>query len=141
MGVQVTFNYTEWVTGYPAFAAVPEPLVVGTVLPLAEVYLRNDGGGPVTTAAIQTALLNLIVAHVCQLLFGPTGGSPSGLVGRISSASEGSVSVSMDFPTTPSNAWFMQTSYGAAFWQATAQYRTMRYLPGPQRLNNPWPNQ
>lgn len=141
MGVQVAFNYAAWAAGYPQFSNVTQTQIIGVVLPLAEIYCRNDGGGPVSTAAIQTTLLNLMVAHVCQLMFGSTTQPLSPLVGRINSATEGSVSVGTDFPSTPNNAWFLQTPYGAAFWQATSVYRTMRYVPGPRRFFSPWINQ
>lgn len=141
MGIQITFNYTNWALLFPQFSNLNETQVTTLVLPLAEQYCRNDGGGPVTTASTQTNLLNLMVAHVAQLLFGSTTQPLSPLVGRINNASEGSVSVGTDFPTTPNNAWFLQTQFGAAFWQASAPYRTMRYIPGPRRCFNPWPNQ
>lgn len=142
MGVQITFNYANWALIFPQFSSVSQPQVVGLVLPLAEQYCRNDGGGPVTTIAAQTNLLNLMVAHVCQLLFGTNEQpGPAQLVGRISSATEGSVSVAVDFPTTAGAAWYNQTQWGAAFWAATAPYRTMRYVPGPRRSFAPWPNQ
>lgn len=144
MGVIVPFVYADWIAAYPQFApALTEAVVVGVILPIAELYCRNDGGGPVSTAQTQTTLLWLMVAHVAQLLYGPNGATPggSGIVGRIDSATEGSVSVHAEMPTTPTNAWFMQTPFGAAFWQATAAYRTMRYMPGPRRVFQPWPDQ
>lgn len=140
MGIQVEFNYATWVAIYPMFSTLTETQVVDGVLPIAEIYWRNDGTGPACTVAQQTNILGLIVAHVAQLMYGVNGQSPSGLVGRITSATEGSVSVSTDFPMTPTNAFFMQTSFGAMFWTATSVYRTMRYVPGPQRVFNPWPN-
>lgn len=147
MGVQVTFDYPQWAATFPQFSPnLNQTQVTDLILPIAEVYCRNDGGGPVSKAETQSVLLNLMVAHVATLMFGPngagiTGGGGSGIVGRISSATEGSVSVSAEFPTTPNNAWFLQTTFGAAFWAATAAYRTMRYIPGPRRRINPWPNQ
>lgn len=141
MGVQVTFDYNAWLLSYPQFSTLTSEQVVGSILPIAEIYCRNDGGGPVTLATTQTVLLNMMVAHIAQLMYGADGGGASGLVGRISNASEGSVSVGTDFPTTPNNAWFFQTPFGAMFWQATAAYRTMRYIPGYTRNFNPWPYQ
>ena len=141
MGVKVDFSFANFVAIYPQFATLSQPQVLQGALPVAELYCRNDGSGPVTNAETQTTLLNLMVAHICQLMFGVNGQPAAGIVGRISDATEGSVSVSADFPVTPSNAWFMQTPFGAAFWQATAAYRTMRYVTGPRRHFSPWPNQ
>lgn len=141
MGVKIDFSVTNFKAAYPQFATLSDTQIVQGALPVAELYCRNDGGGPVSTAETQTTLLNLMVAHICQLMYGANGQQPAGIVGRISDASEGSVSVSAEFPMTPTNAWFMQTPFGAAFWQATAAYRTMRYVPGPRRNFNPWLNQ
>lgn len=138
MGIQVTFDYATWILIYPQFASLSQTQVINGALPIAQLYCRNDGQGPVSTPETQTTLLGLMVAHICQLMYGVNGQAASGLVGRISDATEGSVSVSADFPTTPNNAWFMQTPFGAAFWAATAAYRTMRYIPGPRRNMNPW---
>jgi hypothetical protein len=141
VGVQVTFSYTTWAALFPQFSNLTSNQVTGLVLPLAEQYCRNDGGGPVTTAASQSNLLNLMVAHVAQLLFGSTTQPLSPIVGRISSATEGSVSVQADMPSNPEAAWFYQTQYGAMFWAAMAPYRTMRYFPSARRRMSPWPNQ
>lgn len=155
MGVVITFDYGKWVQLFPNFSYVSQPqaqLYFG----LAEQFCRNDGGGPVggwpglcgffnnTTndAAIQTQtnFLNLLTAHLAQL-FAPasTGQAPSGIVGRISSASEGSVSVAAEFPMTANSAWFNTTVYGSAFWQASAPFRTARYIAATPKPNNPWP--
>jgi hypothetical protein len=139
MGVAVVFDYSAWVAAFPQFATNPgQTNVVNVVLPIAEIYCRNDGGGPVSTAATQTTLLNLMVAHVCQLLYGPNGNNPGGIVGRVTNAAEGSVNVATEFPASQAAAWYLQTQFGATFWGATAPYRTMRYRPGPRRINNPW---
>ena len=36
------------------------------------------------------------------------------------------------YPEVAGAEWFVQTKYGAAYWAATARYRTARYYPGPQ---------
>jgi hypothetical protein len=35
---------------------------------------------------------------------------------------------------SPSQAWFMQTKYGAEYWAATAQFRTAFNVPAPQQF-------
>lgn len=142
MGVIVPFVYADWVAQYPQFSLIPQFVVENTFYDVAVAFFRNDGVGPVSTALTQTTGLYLMIAHMAQITYGPNTATPSGgLVGRISQATQGSVSVTSDFPTTPTNAWFMQSQYGATFWQLTAAYRTMRYMPGPTRIFNPWPNQ
>jgi len=142
MGVQVTFNYAAWAALFPQFSNLTSDQVAGPILTLAEQYNRNDGGGPVCDAGIQTQLLNMMVAHVAQLLFGSTTQPLSPLVGRISNASEGSVSVGTDFPTTPNDKWFSQTQYGAMWWQLALPFRLGRYAPKItpqyQPINGSW---
>lgn len=129
MGVVVAFNYASWSSMFPQFKSVTEAQIVGFVWPVAQQYCRNDGGGPVNKVETQTQMLNLMVAHIAQLLFGSTTQPASPLVGRVNSAAEGSVNVGTDFPTDPSNAWFVQTQYGAMYWQMALPFRLARYIP------------
>lgn len=135
----VVFNYAVWVARYPEFAAVSQPLAQA-YFDEATLYFANQGW----TAALPQAptLLNMLTAHIAWL-YAPrdasgnpssTGQAASPLVGRISSASEGSVSVSTELTSSgsPSEAFFTQTKYGFSFWQATAQFRTAHYIPAPQ---------
>lgn len=144
MGVVVDFTYTDWLGVYPQFTStVTQSAFDLTIFPLTTNFCANDGSGQASTAAIQTNLLGLMASHIAQLLFGTPAQPVSPLVGRINSASEGSVSVGVDMPTTgnPTQAWLYQTQYGATYWALTAPYRTMHYRPGPRRVFNPWPNQ
>lgn len=142
MGVTVTFSYPTWLALFPQFAYISSTQAQ-MYFDLATQWVRNDGGGPVSTAATQTTLLNLMTAHIAQL-FAPTQGgqNPSMIVGRISDATQGSVSVSAAYPgENPSASWFNQTPYGAAAWSAMAPYRTARYVPGPGAFaGNPFGN-
>ena len=141
MGVQVNFSGSAFLALFPQFSGLTSDQLTTLVLPIAELYCRNDGGGPVSTAATQSSLLNLMVAHVATLMFPPLA-SPAGAVpavGRLSSASQGSVSVALEFPQNPNDAWFNTTQYGSAFRAATSAYRTMRYIRAPRRPLNPWP--
>ena len=140
MGVAVTFDANAFLALFPQFAGLTSNQITTLVLPIAELYCRNDGGGPVSSAATQTSLLNLAVAHIATLMF-PPASSPAGQnppVGRVASASQGSVSVSLDFPQNPNDAWFNQTPFGAAFRAATSVYRTMRYIRAPVHPVAPW---
>ena len=135
----VTFNYANWIATYPEFSAIPEGTVVGAYLPLATVYCPIDGTSPIVSCTLLQAALNAMVAHVTYLLGGANGQPPSPLVGRISAAAEGTVNVAVEMPMTPSNAWFMQSKYGAFYWAMMAPYRTMRYLPSLRRRSfSPW---
>lgn len=57
-------------------------------------------------------ILYLLVCHFCELSI--RGG---GLVGSLSSASEGSVSTGFTVPTNPNAVWYNQTQCGATAWQ------------------------
>lgn len=140
MGVVVSFNYSTWVALFPQFAYLSQAQAT-QYFNLATQYVRNDGGGPVCTAAQQSALLNLVTAHLAQI-FAPTaaGGAPPNIVGRISSASEGSVSVSTENQYPPGTAqWWQQTPAGSAAWEMMKPYRTMRMIVGPVYNPDPFP--
>lgn len=139
----VVFNYAVWVARYPEFAAISQPLAQA-YFDEAGLYFANCGW----TAALSIAptLLNMLTAHLAWL-YAPrdvndnpssTGQSASPLTGRISSASEGSVSVSTELTSSgsPSEAFFTQTKYGFSFWQATAQFRTALYSARPLVIQN-----
>jgi hypothetical protein len=139
MSVQVTFDYDAFIARYPEFATTVTKPLAEALFAEATVYHANDGSGPVATEDQQRVLLNMLVAHLAvQGGYGAGGASP--FIGPITNASEGSVSVSSQ-PLTAAGteAWFLTTKYGSNYWFATAQYRTMRYRPGPQRQFSPWP--
>lgn len=140
MGVVVQFNYAAWSARYPEFSSVSQPTADGYFAE-ASVYHRNDGGGPVNDANVQLTLLNMLTAHIAARYATISGQPATSLVGRINNASEGSVSVQAEYATTVPGtmAWFLQTKYGADYWNATTAYRTARYSPGPRRNFNPWP--
>ncbi len=127
---------------FPQFSNLTEQQVTGPVLTLAQQYCRVDGGSPVCDVGLLTEMLNLMVAHVAQILYGSATQPVTPTVGRLASATEGSVSVSFDFPTTPSNAWFVQTPYGAAYWQLILPYRLSAITPRLPRkfktTGGPW---
>lgn len=132
------FDYELWRLSYPELASVSAPLA-GALFRRAGLFLNNTDGSIVTDVEIRLDLLNLIVAHLAALGGAGQAGGASGLVGRVTSATEGSVSVDVDAgPVSGSNAWWLQTTYGFQYWTATAQYRTMRYVPGPVPNMDPW---
>jgi hypothetical protein len=139
-GAIATFTYSDFTALFPAFASNPSEATLQLYFNLAgTIWWRNDGTAPVppTNVAFQTNLMYLLTAHLAQLYTGPDGNDPSSLVGRISSAGQGSVNVSTEYASTNNSQWFDQTPYGAAFWAATSAFRSFpRYLPGPSRFGN-----
>lgn len=126
-----SFNYTVWVARYPEFSGVSSGLAQ-QYWDEATLYLRNDGSGPVCDVAQRTVLLNMLTAHIAQVYALTAASQPvSTVVGRVSDATEGSVTVGTDNQYPPGTAqWYQQTKYGASFWAATVRWRTMRYVPG-----------
>ena len=129
MGAIATFSYPSWSARYPELAACVAPDMAAQYFVEAGLYLDNTGNSPVSDVGQQGALLNMIVAHLASISGAGAGGQSSGLVGRISSATQGSVSVSTELNTPVGAAFWAQSKYGLSFWQATARFRTFRYVP------------
>lgn len=61
-------------------------------------------------------------------------GRGAGLVGGITSASQGSVSLGLSGPDKSEVPFpYNSNNYGASYWAATAKYRVMEYVPDPCR--------
>lgn len=143
MGVVVQFDYPLFQQQWPAYAQIGQVLAQN-FWDLATTLHANDGSGPVGNSTLQAKLLNALTAHLAQL-YAPrdsagnpaaTGAPAPALVGRITSASEGSVSVSTEALqgfTTAQAAWLSQTQPGSFYWVATTQFRTMRMVGAPSR--------
>jgi hypothetical protein len=134
------FNYGAWSARYPEFVGAVTPDAAALYFAEAGLYLDNTDGSIVQNVGQRLVLFNMLTAHIAALSGGlEPGGAPSGIVGRISSASEGSVSVSSETGLMPGTAvWFQQTSYGLSYWQATKPYRSARYIPSTSRNLEPW---
>ena len=127
----VVFNPAAFKAAYPEFSAVPDATLNGYFV-RSQLFLANEDC-PVQDEAKRLQFYWLLVAHIAQLSGALNPGGVPGPVGRTSSATEGSVSVSLEFNATMGASWFVQTSYGAAFWQATAYLRSFRYVARPTR--------
>lgn len=135
------FDYALWSARYPELAGSVNETLAGLYFNEAELYLSNTDCSPVEDAGQRLMLLNMLVAHIALLNAAINGQAPSGLIGRVTDATEGTVKVSVDAGSIPGSAsWYAQTTYGWAYWNATARYRTMRYIPGRQPSFEPlWP--
>jgi len=132
------FDYSLWALRYPTLAPkVPEPLAAAYFIE-AGLYLDNTDCSLVADVGVRLTLLNMIVAHIAAGN-GATPAGEQGLVGRISSVTEGSVTISTEFKgfTGDLAAYFSQTPYGVQYWAATASYRTAHYVPGVQPAFGP----
>lgn len=135
----VTFDATAFKAAFPAFASVPDGILVMNFT-FATQLLENSCCSAVKDAPTRASLYQLVVAHITSLLNGQNGQPPQGVVGRVSSAAEGSVSVSTEMlAQSESASWWQQTPFGAMYWRMTAQYRTARYFgPACGSPQSPW---
>ena len=130
MGAVATFDYASWSAAYPEFSNVASGQAQA-YWNEATILHRNDGGGPVQDVTMQTSLLNLLTAHIAFLRVGTAANQSAasqGLSGRVTSATQGSVSLSTELPGLgPNSAWCAASAYGYSYWNYMAPYRTMHY--------------
>ena len=140
MGAVITFSYANWIAAFPQFSAtVTESAATLTIIPIAQNICRIDGGSPVEDASVLTALFNMLVSHIAQLLYGSSTQALSPIVGRVSNATEGSVSVGTDYGVQPASAaWYNQTQYGATYWKMIQGYTLGFYAPRQVPIRRPW---
>jgi hypothetical protein len=129
---QVPFKYDLFTSQFPNLTTLtpPQALMYWT---MATRFHRNDGGGPITNNDEQELMLNLLTAHIATLLAPDASGEIRGVVGRLSSFSEGSASGAVEFQGPQEAAWYLQTPYGATYWELTSSQRTMFYRSAPRR--------
>ena len=141
----VTFGSADiaaFVVLYPEFAgfvtagASPQ---LSNAFNLATLVLNNTCDSRVRDVYQRQTLLWLLLAHIAFLTYGTNDGAgnvqpPPGIVGRINTATEGSVSVGAEFGGNggPTQDWYTSSRYGAQYWVMTSQYRTALYLCPPQ---------
>lgn len=127
----VVFDPTVFKVAFPSFATVADASL-SFAFDLATLQLNNSCGSRVCDATLREKLLNLLTAHIAALAYGENGNPPAGIVGAITKAQEGSVSVGTDVGTIVyGQAYYLQTQWGFMYWQATARFRTMVYIPAP----------
>jgi hypothetical protein len=146
----VVFDYPTWIAQFPEFSGCSPAQGQGW-FNRASLMFANAGW----TGALPQAptLLYLLTSHIGWLNaprdandMPASAGQPAPpLVGRISNASEGSVSVQVDMgdanAASPSQAWYEQTKWGAEFFAFCAQFRTARYAarPSPMPVGGSYP--
>lgn len=146
----VAYDYAAWLVLYPQFSTTVTTSAQGQeYFDLATLYCANVDGAIIpydTTVSppilTRQRILYLLTAHIAQLMVGCVlGGSviaPGPIVGRVNSATQGSVSVGTDSLGLPGTAaWFAQTQWGLMAYQAMAGFRTARYRASPGRFYQP----
>lgn len=140
------FDYTAWSALFPQFSTTVSAPQAQLYFNMATLYVANTDCAiipydPTLTPPVTTRgdILNLTTGHIAQILAGSNTQPVSPLVGRVSDATQGSVSVSAEWANAPASAgWWLQTPLGALAWTAMAPFRTAQYraLPGRFAQNN-----
>lgn len=112
----VVFDPEEFREVYPQFANTSDT-VCRFAFAEAELHLNNTDASPVKNEEKRKILLFMLTCHILTLK--ERGGD---VVGQLSSASEGSVSVSYSVPSVAGAEWFSQTQCGLAYRQAIKQF-------------------
>lgn len=142
----VTFSDATWVAMFPEFT----PLTTAqgqAYFNMACLICGNSCTNPAFGDGNLSSLLYFLTSHFAWLNCpkdgngnpAATGGAASPLVGRISSANEGSVSVQTEWTggdKSSLESFLLQTKYGAAYYAMTSQYRTARYVGVPRGVIN-----
>lgn len=123
----VEFDVAEFREEYPFFSKLTDTQL-NSLFRKACLRLRNDAKSCVKDIYVRNEFLYLIVAHLATLFQKALDGNS--LVGRISSASEGSVSVSSEYSVSQGGGekWWSQTPWGADYWTSSAPYRVPNYV-------------
>ena len=123
MGNVVVFDASEFLALYPQFNNVFTPEQLTQFFNVACLLCDNTENSKITDLAERKTLLYMLVCHIATLQQRGTG-----MVGLLTSATEGKVSANLQAYTSNPN-WYSQTQCGSMFWLATAKYRVgMRYI-------------
>lgn len=110
----VLLDSDEFKSLYPDVKATDD--VIESYFSAACLLLDNTKRSRVRNLCERKMLLYLLTRHIAELAE-----RGAGLVGSLTSASQGSVSVGV---SAFQNAnWYQQTQWGAIYWEATGKYR------------------
>lgn len=111
----------------------------GLVLPGTAIITAQTSGptGGVGNYTLATSV-GVIAPENMIVQGSPVVAPPQGIVGRVNQATEGSVSVSAEMIATANSQWYLQTTYGASYWTATARFRTAIYIAPLQTGDGYW---
>jgi len=100
----------------------------------------GTGTGGVGTYTLSTTYGSPVTLEPMIVTGTPNIVQPLGVVGRISDASEGDVSVSAAWEAPPNagQAYYIQTKYGAQYYTMTAKFRTAVFVPAPPASYSPF---
>lgn len=119
----VPFIYADFIAQFPEFATLPGSAAVTCNFGLAQSFVNNTDDAYVQDIPTRTRFLYLVTAHLTVLL---TRGS--NVVGLQTSATEGSISAAFSGLEGGRASFWEQTQYGAMFWLASKNCRSMFYV-------------
>lgn len=124
----ISFDVADFKEKYPSITLSDDRLEFA--FEQATMLLNNEKNGGVQMPDKKRKMLfYLLVAHLATLQSKIDSGNDA--VGKVTSASEGSVSVSLDAGQTSFNkTFYQQTQYGAMYLALTAKYRSFLYTMG-----------
>lgn len=138
----VTFDYAHWAAHFSELADFTSADRAAAYFDMAQyLYLNNSAASIVRDLKSRAWLLDLLVAHLAWLSRPEAaGGAGPGSVGLVTEARQGSISVRYDGGGQPPSAtWFMQSQFGATYWQAISAWRSMRFIPARASRAKIWP--
>lgn len=138
----VTFDYARWAAHFPEMAEFTPEARAEAFFDMAQnLYLNNSAASIVRDLKNRAWLYDLLVAHLAWLSRPEAeGGAGPGSVGPVTEARQGSIAVRYDLQGQPPSAtWFMQSQFGAAYWQAISAWRSMRFIPARASRAKIWP--
>lgn len=145
----VTYSFTDWTTAFSEFANCTAPQGQGWFNRASYICENSPRNPAACTPGFLADLLYLLTSHIAWLNAprdaqgnpAATGVPASPIVGRINTATEGSVSVGADMGEAnaafPTASWYLSTKYGAEYLSATAGFRTARYVAEPTIVPGP----
>ncbi len=129
---QQSLDYAVFIAQFIAFASLTQAQITAAyaeALATLSSQITNLTGDPAIDQ-INAIRMNYATAHLLAILYGENGNPPSGIVGRVDDATQGSVHVHADMGTMGQGAvWWNQTVYGARFWALTEPLRRLSYVP------------
>ena len=118
----VELDAAAWREGFPAFASATDAQITQW-FGAACLLVGNDEGGVIPydppSRLQRRIIIDLVMCHLATL------DRRGDAVGRVTSATQGSVSSSTDYAAGGKNAaWWTQTQCGATAWQLLKPYRS-----------------
>ena len=126
----VVFDPAAFIAEYPEFTSVSTGRLTAMFTLAEQAILDNTDNSPVMDPDFRTQLFYMLVAHLLTLLGGAPTAPTNTPPGRISTATEGTVTAGFEYVLPVGSAiapWFVQTKYGAMYWTMTAPFRSLKY--------------